>query len=177
MIVSELIRLISVNSNFSSSIAFAGKLTADDREEVDIVSLRNPSSEGASRYIYAGHLKLFFELMCFSEEPRSWFLGKKTCSNGNLYMTNPFDPLFWGLYYIRLNCTDRCVPIDQAIVDEEFKNTHIMLDVLTTDQLSMVKTQLQSHYVDSNSPLIHSRLLIKKVTQVSRPSNTTNKRR
>lgn len=137
-----LVKLLAIDFDF------AGKLSADDREEVDIVSLRNPCSEGASRYIYAKHLSLFFELMCFSEEPRSWFIAKKTCSNGNLYMTNPFDPLFWGLYYVRLNGADHAVPIDQAIVDEQFRNTKVILDVLTTDQLSMVKKKsISIHFV------------------------------
>lgn len=124
--------------SISQSQDFTGKLTADDREEVDIVLLRNPCTEEASRYIYAKHLSHFFEVLSFSEEPRSWFIGKKIYSNGNVYMTNAFDPLFWGLYYIRLHCVDRCVPIDQAIIDDDFENAHLILDVLTIEQLSMV---------------------------------------
>lgn len=80
----------------------------------------------------------FYEILSFSEEPRSWFINDMACTNGNLYMTTAFDPLFWGLYYIRLNCTKRCVPIEQAFIDENFSNTHLIGDALSVDQLSMV---------------------------------------
>lgn len=112
---------------------------------MDIVSLRNPCTEGPARYLHAKHLSLFFELMCFNEAPRSWFIGKRTCANGKVYMTNAFDPLFWGLYYIRLNCVHHCVPIEQAMIDDNFENTHLILDVLPVEQLSMVSNNLDTH--------------------------------
>lgn len=129
-------------------------MTADDREEVDVVLLRNPCSEGQARYIYAKHLSRFFEVMCFNEEPRAWFIGKRIAANGHVYMTNAFDPLFWGLYYIRLNCVDRCVPIDQAVIDDNFINTHLILEVLTTDQLSMM-VKHKIIFINSNHVMTH----------------------
>lgn len=80
--------------------------------------------------------------MCFNEEPRSWFINDVVQPNGKLYLTTAFDPLFWGLYYLRLNSSDRCQPIDQTFIDETFTNTHIIMDELTTEQLSMVSSLL-----------------------------------
>lgn len=53
-------------------------------------------------------------------------------------MTFPFDPLFFALYYLRKNCSDRGMPLDQALEDNEFPNSHLIGDVLPVDQLSMV---------------------------------------
>lgn len=113
------------------------------RSDIEIISLRNPSTGNASKYVYAKHLNKFFELLSFSEEPRSWFANDIVHPNGNLYLTSSFDPLFFGLYYIRLNNTDRCQPIEQTLIDDNFAKTHLMADVLTVDQLSMVN---QSKY-------------------------------
>lgn len=100
--------------------------------------MRNPCTEKSSRYVYAKHLSRFFELLSFDEQPRSWFINEMTCSNGNLYMTFPFDPLFWGLYYLRKNCSDRGMPLDQALEDTEFPNSQLVGDVLAVEQLQMV---------------------------------------
>lgn len=61
-----------------------------------------------------------------------------TCSNGNLYVTFPFDPLFWAVYYLRKNSIDRCIPIDQAVIDDEFAQAHQIVGTLKAEQLAMV---------------------------------------
>lgn len=76
--------------------------------------------------------------MCFNEEPRSWFINDVVQPNGQLYLTSAFDPLFWGLYYLRSNNNEKCQPIEQTVVDDDFTNTHLIADHLTSDQLSMV---------------------------------------
>lgn len=53
-------------------------------------------------------------------------------------MTSPFDPLFWALYYIRLNNVDKCQPIEQTLMDDDFANAYMIADVLTVEQLAMV---------------------------------------
>lgn len=107
-------------------------------EDIQIISLRNPSTEKETKYLYAKHNKEFFELLSFSEEHRSWFANDSVYPNGNIYITTPFDPLFWALYYIRLNSSDKCQPIDQIIVDNDFKNANLLPDILSVEQLSMV---------------------------------------
>lgn len=76
--------------------------------------------------------------MCFNEEPRSWFINDCVQPNGHLYLTSTFDPLFWGLYYLRSNNNEKCQPIEQTVVDDDFANIHLIADHLTSEQLSMV---------------------------------------
>lgn len=118
-----------------------GCLINETSENVEIVTLRNPSTEKSSKYLYAKHLTKFFEIMSFNEEPRSWFINDVVQPNGQLYLTTAFDPLFWGLYYLRLNNSDKCQPIEQSFIDDNFANTHLIVNVLTADQLSMVMVQ------------------------------------
>lgn len=113
-------------------------MVKEDCNDVEIILLRNPCTQSATRYLYAKHLNRFYEIFNFAEEPRSWFINDLACSNGSLYLTTAFDPLFLALHYIQLNCSTRCVPFDQAIVDDKFINTHILADILTVEQLSMV---------------------------------------
>lgn len=82
----------------------------------------------------------FYEILSFSEEPRSWFINDMTCTNGSLYMTAIFDPLFFAIYYLRKNCMERAIPLDQAVVDDNFSHTNFLLDILKDEQLAMVST-------------------------------------
>lgn len=110
----------------------------ESSDEIEIISLRNPSTEKTSKYLYAKDKKKFFEILSFTEEPRSWFANDFVYPNGNIYMTSPFDPLFWALYYIRSNNVEKCQPIDQTIVDDDFVDASKIVDVLTVEQLAMV---------------------------------------
>lgn len=53
-------------------------------------------------------------------------------------MTTPFDPLFFALYYIRLHNVDKCQPIDQTIMDDNFSKAYLIADAMTVDQLALV---------------------------------------
>lgn len=104
----------------------------------------------------------FYEVLSFNEEYRSWFANETVYPHGNIYITSAFDPLFWGLYYIRQNNAEMCQPIDQAIYDSAFPKTTLIADILNIDQLSMVSTmhtsKLHRFYDDWNVffyPFVH----------------------
>lgn len=78
-------------------------------------------------------------MLSFNEEHRSWFTNETAYPHGNIYITSTFDPLFWALYYIRLNNGEMCQPIDHAITDTEFPKASLIADMLNVDQLSMVR--------------------------------------
>lgn len=126
---------------------FLATLIDGTSEDIQIISLRNPATEKLSKYLYSKGNKQFFEVLSFSEEHRSWFADSSVYPNGNVYITAPFDPLLWALYYIRLNSIDRCQPIDQTIVDDEFANAYLIADVLPVEQLSMVNYQMCSLFI------------------------------
>lgn len=118
---------------------FSAEITKEPSNGIQIISLRNPSTERASKYLYVKEKQQFFELMAFNEEPRSWFANDSVYSNGQMYMTSAFDPLFWAIYYIRLNNTDKCQPIEQTFVDDQFANAYLIGNALTVEQLAMVR--------------------------------------
>lgn len=126
------------NTIFPLCFFLTGTLADGSSDDIQIISLRNPSTEKAAKYLYTKKKSQFFEVLSFSEEHRCWFANESVYPNGNLYITSPFDPLFWALYYIRLNSSDKCQPIEQTIVDDNFANAHIVSDALTVEQLSMV---------------------------------------
>lgn len=113
-------------------------MVQDSCSDIEIIALRNPSTEKVNKYLFAKHLSKFYEIMCFNEEPRSWFINDVVQPNGHLYLTSAFDPLFWGLYYLHSNNNEKCQPIEQTVVDDDFANTHLIADHLTSEQLSMV---------------------------------------
>lgn len=120
-------------------VCISASTIKDPSNCIEIISLRNPSTEKVSKYLHVKEKQQFFEVLSFSEEPRSWFVNDAVHPNGQLYITSPFDPLFWALYYIRMNNTERAQPIDQTIIDNDFASANILADILTVEQLSMVR--------------------------------------
>lgn len=56
-------------------------------------------------------------------------------------MTAPFDPVFFALYYIRTHNVDKCQPIEQTIIDDNFSKAYLIADALAVDQLALVSKQ------------------------------------
>lgn len=63
------------------------------------------------------------------------------CANGSIYLTTAMDPLFLAIYYLQLNASERCVPFDQAVTDDLFPNTHLLSELISDEQLSMVRIE------------------------------------
>lgn len=135
-----------IHINWSLFLFVLATLVEESSADIEIISLRNPATEKTSKYLYAKEKKQFFEILSFSEEPRSWFANELVYPNGNIFMTSPFDPLFWALYYIRLNNVDKCQPIEQTLMDYDFPNAYMIADVLTVEQLAMVSYWIQSFF-------------------------------
>lgn len=60
-------------------------------------------------------------------------------------MTTPFDSLFFALYYIRMHNVDKCQPIEQTIVDDNFSKAYLIADALAVDQLALVSKNKLRH--------------------------------
>lgn len=124
------------------SVLLSANLVDSPSDGIEIISLRNPSTEKSTKYLYAKQKPTqFYEILCFNEEPRSWFANDYVYPNGDIYMTTPVDPLFFALYYIRLHNVEKCQPIDQTIMDENFEKTYLIADTMTGDQLALVSKQ------------------------------------
>lgn len=127
---------------FFFSLSLLANLIDASSDGIEIISLRNPCTEKSTKYLYAKQKQpQFYEILCFNEEPRSWFANDFIYPNGNIYMTAPFDPVFFALYYIRTHNVDKCQPIEQTIIDDNFSKAYLIADALAVDQLALVSKQ------------------------------------
>lgn len=100
------------------------------------MSITHPRTGSAAKFLI--HEKQIYEITCFQERYRSWFIDQSAASNGNLYMTTLIDPLFLALPLLVTECTDRAVPIDQLFVDSNTVRNGRLLEVFTDEQLELV---------------------------------------
>uniref|UniRef100_A0A8D8FE27 Ribonuclease H2 subunit B n=1 Tax=Culex pipiens TaxID=7175 RepID=A0A8D8FE27_CULPI len=108
-------------------------------EDLNIVTLRNPATGKSCKYLLRNENRDLYELCCFSEPNRSWFINDTVCSNGKIFFPTRVDPLFLVIPYLEKSCTSKAVPLDQFLVDDEFPHTTKLVNVLSAGaQLSMI---------------------------------------
>lgn len=108
-------------------------------EELHIATLRNPATGKSCKYLLRNEDQELYELCCFSEPNRSWFINDTVCSNGKIFLPTRVDPLFLVIPYLEKNCTGKAVPLDQILVDEEFPHTAKLVKVFSSGvQLSLI---------------------------------------
>lgn len=105
-------------------------------EELEIINITHPRTGSAAKFLI--HEKQIYEITCFQERYRSWFIGQSAAANGNVYMTTPVDPLFLALPLLASECTDRAVPIDQLFTDSNTVRNGRLLEVFVDEQLHLV---------------------------------------
>uniref|UniRef100_A0AAG5DD77 Ribonuclease H2 subunit B n=1 Tax=Anopheles atroparvus TaxID=41427 RepID=A0AAG5DD77_ANOAO len=108
-----------------------------------ILSLRNPATKNSSKYLLRRNeskptQSILYEVNCFNEQHRSWFINESVCSNGKIFIPTPIDPLFLALPYLEEHCSERAVPLDQVLVDEQFPLTSKLVEVLESSKLSKI---------------------------------------
>ncbi|XP_052865624.1 ribonuclease H2 subunit B [Anopheles cruzii] len=111
-----------------------------------IVALRNPATTKASKYLLhregpGQRQSTLYEVNCFNEQHRSWFINQTVCSNGRIFLPTLIDPLFLVLPYLEQHCAKRAVPLEQALMDEEFPHISVLLDVLSPARLGLVSDE------------------------------------
>uniref|UniRef100_A0AAY4BH68 Ribonuclease H2 subunit B n=1 Tax=Denticeps clupeoides TaxID=299321 RepID=A0AAY4BH68_9TELE len=83
--------------------------------------LRNPSSGGASLYLFGGGDAQVYEVKAFAEDHRSWFVGETVQRDGRLLFITPMDPLYLLLPYIQeAGAEGKFQPANQVVTDEDF---------------------------------------------------------
>uniref|UniRef100_A0A182QKW2 Ribonuclease H2 subunit B n=1 Tax=Anopheles farauti TaxID=69004 RepID=A0A182QKW2_9DIPT len=114
--------------------------TAADDASLIVISLRNAATRKESKYLLRSTAKsnALYEVNCFNEQHRSWFINESVCSNGKIFLPTPIDPLFLVLPYLIENCGERAVPLEQILVDDKFPKTSCLADVLSASRLRLV---------------------------------------
>jgi len=93
--------------------------------EVKTVKLRHPKTNEAATFLYNQVTGKLCELLAFTEEHRSWFVGQKLVSDGRLFLATPVNPVFLVLPYLAK--ATRLVPLDQMLEDDKFPLTEELL--------------------------------------------------
>uniref|UniRef100_A0A182NUH5 Ribonuclease H2 subunit B n=1 Tax=Anopheles dirus TaxID=7168 RepID=A0A182NUH5_9DIPT len=115
-------------------------LIESDDASLNVISLRNPATRNQSKYLLRRTAKsnALYEMNCFNEQNRSWFINESVCSNGKIFLPTPVDPLFLVLPYLIETCSERAVPLEQVLIDDQFPATSSLADVLPSSRLCLL---------------------------------------
>ncbi|XP_049279998.1 ribonuclease H2 subunit B [Anopheles funestus] len=119
---------------------FKDSLIESDSASLSIVSLRNPATRNESKYLIrrTSEGSQLYEVNCFNEHHRSWFINESVCSNGKIFLPTPIDPLFLALPYLVAECSERAIPLDQILIDDSFPHTSNLTDVLSPKRMNLL---------------------------------------
>ncbi|XP_059610110.1 ribonuclease H2 subunit B [Phlebotomus argentipes] len=115
--------------------------------QLDVISLRNPSSLKAANYIISTDGKCIRELLQFCQPYRSWFIDESIQADGNLYITTEIDPLFLILPYLVDACSEMAAPLDSFLVDEEFPHISRLQEIVTAKQMTRISDEKGNDFV------------------------------
>ncbi|XP_049534403.1 ribonuclease H2 subunit B [Anopheles darlingi] len=121
-----------------------GDIIENGDSSLQVVSLRNPATKSESKYLLqkdagdAARGTSVYEVNCFNEPHRSWFINETVCSNGKIFLPTPIDPLFLLLPYLEQHCTERAVPLEQVLIDDEFPRVAELAEALKPSRISLL---------------------------------------
>ncbi|CAG5119722.1 unnamed protein product [Candidula unifasciata] len=105
-----------------------------------LCKLRHPRLDTGVMYLLSANCLRVFEVNCYKEKYRSWFIGNTVHSEGGLYMTSSVDPLFLVLQYMvsTYKKSSQFRTLDQIVCDEDFPDCHKLISCCSQDQLSLI---------------------------------------
>ena len=104
---------------------------------VKIIKLRHPKTNLGTCFLYNSEEKTLYEMMSFTEEHRSWFVGNKVVGDGRMLLSTPVNPLFLLLPFMIKS--EKLVPLDQMVEDDDYPETEsILLGSLDDSKLSII---------------------------------------
>ncbi|GFO48822.1 ribonuclease h2 subunit b [Plakobranchus ocellatus] len=110
-----------------------------DRLQSSVCKLRHPRTKAGGLYLISPEETEIFQLFNFKEKYRSWFIGNKVHSDGDLNFTAPMDPLFLLLpYLMATNESKKFMTLDQLICDEDFPDCVKLVSLCSPDQVSLI---------------------------------------
>ncbi|XP_053695228.1 ribonuclease H2 subunit B [Sabethes cyaneus] len=106
---------------------------------LEIVNLRNPATGKSSKYMLQKNEDVIWEISCFAEANRSWFVDESVHSNGKIYLPTRMDPLFLVIPYLVKHCQNKAVPLEHILIDDDFPHTVKIVDsFLHEKQLALI---------------------------------------
>uniref|UniRef100_A0A8C5B808 Ribonuclease H2 subunit B n=1 Tax=Gadus morhua TaxID=8049 RepID=A0A8C5B808_GADMO len=111
------------NSKNSSWVAITAESAIDTDKDGDpaFLTLRNPTTDAASLYLFSSGDLQPYEVKAFTEDCHSWLIGQTVQRDGRLLYITPMDPLYLMLpYLVKAAKEGKFQPLDQVVMDEEF---------------------------------------------------------
>ncbi|CAL8266490.1 unnamed protein product [Lota lota] len=111
------------NSQNSSWVAITAESAIDTHKDGEpaFVTLRRPTTDAASLYLFSSGDVQLYEVKAFNEDCHSWFIGQTVQRDGRLLYITPMDPLYLMLpYLVKAANEGKFQPLDQVVMDEEF---------------------------------------------------------
>lgn len=125
-----------VENKSTSRILFVpdASLESCSKSPPEMVKLRNPKTDQTALFLHCPASKSLCEVLAFSEENRSWFLGEKISSDGRILLATKVDPRFLLLPYLAK--AERLVPLPEMLEDDDYPALERLL--VDTKGLDMV---------------------------------------
>lgn len=101
------------------------------------VTLPHPKTGHGLQYLLKGNGTEIFEVVKFSEQPRSWFIDNHVLQDGSLYVVTRFDPLFMVLPFLK-NSSSKFMTLDHILQDSEFQLIGKISKCITQDDLKLL---------------------------------------
>ena len=122
--------------SFSTLFRQPDSSLSPDSSPPKLVKLRHPKTDKSAVFLLSGDSHLH-EVLTFSEDHRSWFLGERVASDGRLYLVTRMDPLFLVLPYLAR--AERLVPLSQMLDDDLYPSTDVLSNVAGLDKVADTK--------------------------------------
>ncbi|CAL8341722.1 unnamed protein product [Boreogadus saida] len=107
----------------SSWVAITAESAIDTDKDGDpaFLTLRNPTTDAASLYLFSSGDLQPYEVKAFTEDCHSWLIGQTVQRDGRLLYITLMDPLYLMLpYLVKAAKEGKFQPLDQVVMDEEF---------------------------------------------------------
>jgi len=101
-----------------------------------MTELRHPRTQKGHLFAFNGDKTSLCEVVCVNDPHSAWFIGNTIESDGRMQMLTPMDPLLLAIPYLR--ASERNVPLDDLLIDDDFSEIGDIIDLLTREKLEKI---------------------------------------
>ncbi|CAH3120028.1 unnamed protein product [Pocillopora meandrina] len=107
-----------------------------ERDELEPVFIKipHPRTGMEQQFLLSHSGEKIFEVLKFTEEPRSWFIEDSVQKDGSLFVITPVDPLFLVLPYLT-KYSQKFRTLDQLLLDDEHPSICRLTGCLRSDEI------------------------------------------
>jgi len=157
-------------------------LLPKDWKKLEMVELKHPKSGKGQLFAFNENKTQIKEVISVTEPHGSWFIGDTIESDGRLQMLVDFDPILLIIPYLR--ASERPVPLDHLLNDDEFPHTECLVNFSSTmDKIANAKgssdlnvwvwdEEKALNYLNSKIEKLTNEIISKRLTLLDNTSST-----